>query len=166
MGRSLKKVKFSIKNFYTKIYKNLENFYFYSTQAYLMNFFFSGVFCQVNLKTTSVGCLFPLTIGPITNPNTNANKFCTNEGFTNLPDNSLWAVLFFGGLNTGPDRYLNNPADQSDLGYLTYVSANNQNGVEQTAFTSPLLDVSGVGTFDVNFHYVLNGQDVGSLCKF
>ena len=131
----------------------------------MLFFIFSGVFCQVNLKTTSVGCLFPFTIGS-NRVNTNANKFCINEGFTNLPDNSLWAVLFNGGLNTGPDAYLKNPADQSDLGYLTYVSANNQNGVEQTAFTSPLLDVSGVGSFNVSFHYVLNGQDVGSLCKF
>lgn len=105
-------------------------------------------------------CGFPFVFG-----GEDPNRFCTNEGFSILPDNSLWRVRFQPSGNTGPSAYLKNPNDPMDVGFLTYVSDENKNNVEQTAFVSPILDVSQISTLEVKFNYVINGKDVDSLCR-
>ena len=132
----------------------------YIIKTIIYNVFNLGVFSQINLQSTSIGCNFPFDFN-----GGHSNRFCSNEGFTTLPDNTLWTVKFRASSNTGPRDYLQNPNDPFDVGYLTYVSENNNNDVAQTAYVSPILDATQISTLEVKFNYVLNGLDVGALCK-
>lgn len=110
------------------------------------------------MSTTPIGCIFP--VNP-TDPS--IDGFCLGKGFTLLPNDNKWSTSFSSGGNTGPGQFLitNEP---TDVGYLLYTSQKNTDGL-QTAYVSPILDVTTVGTMKVEFKHVLNGRDVGTLCK-
>uniref|UniRef100_A0A7M5WSN0 Uncharacterized protein n=1 Tax=Clytia hemisphaerica TaxID=252671 RepID=A0A7M5WSN0_9CNID len=133
----------------------------------LLSFAFQDTFGH-NLETELQCAFYPSQFGAV--GSTLDKRLCGTGfgGFKVLPSNSeipnLWDSSIDTGLSSGPNKFSKDISAYPDLGYLRY-NADENSGTPfiQTAFISPILDVSTLSTFDINFLYVVNGAAVGQL---